>query len=68
MPKHTDGFIPIWPGDVLYLLEHGPVVQFWRLSDWPQLFKRCSCCDAQKVGTYKMIDSETARQWAEERL
>ena len=64
---HLDGFIPIDPADVLYLLDNVPDTQFWRLADWPQLFKRCSCCDVQKVGAYQMISNDEARQCAEER-
>ena len=66
--SHTDGFIPAWPSDVLYLLERVPDTQFWRLADWPQLFRRCGCCEARKVGSYQMISTDEARQWAKERI
>jgi hypothetical protein len=59
---HTDGFIPIEAPKVLYLLSQVPNIQFWRLDNWPQLFHRCGCCDAQKVGAYQMIGHDEARQ------
>lgn len=68
MPKHTDGFIGIWPADVLYLLKHVGTVQFYRLADWPQLFHRCSCCKAEHLDAYREINDDDARQWAEERI
>jgi hypothetical protein len=68
MPKHTDGFIAVDAPDVLYLLTHGPDIQFWRLTNWPQLFYNCGCCKAQKIGTYQMISADEARAWAEERV